>query len=46
MTDEELSALINERQRLKWELRQLTKNVESIQNILNRIDDIDRQIGI
>jgi len=44
MTDEELSDLINEKHRLKWKLRQLTRNIQEIQNILDRIDKIDQQI--
>lgn len=46
MTDEEFSALINEKQSLKWRLREMTRSIEEIQRILNRVDEIDRQLGV
>lgn len=46
MTDEEFSDLINEKHRLKWELRQLTKNVQKVQKLLDRIDEIDRMLSL
>ena len=45
MTDEEFSALVNEKQSLKWRLRKMTRNIEEIQKILDRVDEIDRQLG-
>ena len=45
MTDEEFADLVNEKQRLKWRLRNLTKDIELIQQILDRLDDIDEQLG-
>lgn len=45
MSDEEYADLINEKQELKWQLRQLTRHLEDIEEILNRIDEIDQELG-
>jgi hypothetical protein len=42
----ELAGLVREKQSLKLRLRRLTQNIEEIQQILARIDEIDRQLGV
>jgi len=46
MNDKEFAKLIQEKQGLKLKLRKLTKNIDEIQNILRRIDEIDGQLGV
>jgi hypothetical protein len=46
MTNSELAKLVSEKHRLKAKLRQLTKNIQEIQDILARIDAIDQQLGM
>jgi len=46
MNDQEFAKLITEKQSLKLKLRKLTKNIDEIQNILRRIDEIDNQLGV
>ena len=45
MNNRELAGLITEKQSLKLKLRKLTKNIEEVQQILRRIDEIDHQLG-
>ena len=45
MNNRELARLITEKQSLKLRLRKLTANVEEVQQILKRIDEIDNQLG-
>jgi succinate dehydrogenase flavin-adding protein (antitoxin of CptAB toxin-antitoxin module) len=44
MSDEELADLINEKHRLKWRIRELTRGIQEIQSILDKIDAIDKKI--
>lgn len=46
MSDEEYADLINEKQELELRLRQLTSHVETIKLMLNRIAEIDQEIGM
>ena len=46
MNNREFAKLIAEKQSLKARLRKMTKDIEEIQQILRRIDEIDGEIGV
>ena len=46
MSDEEYANLIHEKQELELQLRQLTSHLETIKFMLNRIAEIDQEIGM